>query len=467
MSNPPLFFPLRFLICFLLTVFFPAKTVFAWGEWKTECERVEDHIGEDGKLQAGGDFTHFVCTTSPQGSTTSHTLSIFVTHEEINTVFIVHGQTPLPPNYNVIALANGATHQFAPVDQSAVQEVSEDVIETAIEQQISFASVESGNPDIPYAYRFKPADQELLEKIGKETEKQLNRFRRLEIKPGIKKKIPIAGYLADHWLQIRSLIESYKSYLILCFGLTPFISLLYSQAIKDSVITYEDEPASDFHNCLVRVLVDTNVFLRDMHDQGITQENFTSLNTIEEISRGFDSQIQTFWTIGEFIDFADQSPECRCPTCPGQPHPPPTSFSNCRVNITMQTNAMITDALRLTNSDFNNRLNAEIPLSGYFSEFNGTIERPANTLFNLTVNCSTTLNTESVLHARLNEFARAPDGQPSRCECPDCPNIPTQSSQNLGVILVGATSFAVAATLAAIVMALKYGGVGIYNRIKN
>lgn len=455
MCSQPFSTSLNILTCLLLVMLIPARSVLAQGSWKSECVQISDHVNQQGRLKEQGEYTHFVCTASSHDSA-SQSISIFISNDDIHTVFIIHGQTPIPENFNVIALTNVQSHQFAPVDQDTVDLVSEDVIETAVDQQVSFVARECGSAT-PFAYGFKSADRELLEKIHKDVNKQLKRFQRLEVKPEIKKKIPMAGYIADHWPKITSAINSLKNYLIITWPVVAVASLLWSDPLRASVATYEKDQTADFKDCLVQVLVDTNELFGDMNRQGVTSEHFTSLNTIQEISDGFDGGITQFQTTGRFLGFLD--PSCACPTCPGDTAPRQARFTNCLVDVIVQTDAMIFDALRLTNSELDGFLNTEIPLSGYFANFNGSAPGAEKIVFNITSN--TTLNTATVFYANFSQFDTRVGGEESTCSCLTCPRIQTELSKNGGVLLVYFVNTAVSVMVSVAV----YAGAVIVKKI--
>ncbi|WP_145912634.1 hypothetical protein [Endozoicomonas montiporae] len=277
----------------------------------------------------------------------------------------------------------------------------------------------------------------MLEKIKKFAEDNLNERRSNDDW----EEIPDSNPILRRWPEIKKALQSIVNKAAMSWPVVIFSSVLWDQPIRQSVASFEPNPTNNFKDCPVQVLVDTNEFLGDMHRQGITAKKFTSRNTVKEISEGFNSGVSTFQTTGRFIDFLDES--CQCNTCPGDKAPHPARFSDCLVDVTIQTDVMVFDALRLTNSNLNDFLNSEVPLSGYIAKFNGTAPEAKTSVFK--INSNTTLNTATVLHASFSNFDTAPGSSRSTCGCPECPPVQTNASKNKGTILVGITNLAISA----------------------
>lgn len=272
----------------------------------------------------------------------------------------------------------------------------------------------------------------------------------------------MAGYIIRHWRDITKALQSIVNYIVLAGPVVTFGSILWDEDVRARVATFEDDPESDFKDCPVRVLVDTNEFLGDMHRQGITAKQFTSLNTIREISQGFTSGITTFQTTGRFIDFVSSA--CECSTCPGETHPHPGRFTDCLVDITIQTDVMIFDTLRLTNSNLNDFLNAEVPLSGYIAQFNGSASLAKTMIFDIKSN--TTLNTATVLYANYSKFDTLLESNRSTCGCPACSPAQTSTSKNAGAMLVGTVNLAITITAGTVLWVTVLAVSKIYSHIK-
>ena len=423
-------------LCFsvLITLLFSmpclsATTTPSTTRWKTHC-KLADHQEQDQTLSPSSPYTYYLCTSTDSESQKSQSYTLAIEPMVTNTIITWPGTIPLPENYNVVALGNPQSNEFAMIEENEIQ-VPKDTLVAAALQARELTS-HSGPPTVS-TFRYKSADQELLEKFRKSIDKELQKKQAPRLREDIKQKVPMADYIFRHWHDITRAAQSIINYVVLAWPVITFGSVLWDESLRTRVATFEDDPDHDFKDCPVRVLVDTNEFLGDMHRQGVTSRQFTSLNTIREISEGFDSKVTTFQTTGRFIDFVNQA--CQCPSCPGESQPRPHSFGDCLVDVIIQTDAMVFDALRLTNSDLNDFLNAEVPLSGYIARFNGSTPQAKTLVFDIKSN--TTLNTATVLYANFSNFDTLLGSDTTSCRCPACPPVQTNASKNAGIIVVG------------------------------
>ena len=433
--------PLRVLFLFFTIV----TSTFSLAAWNHDC-KLSDHQDQDRKLTSDSPYTYYLCTATDTDSSESISYTLSTDQVKQNTVVAIPGSTPLPNRFNVVALGNPQTGEYAMVEHNR-NPIPQDVLESLAEQAANELSGvgNCGNHQSFYTYRFKSPDEELLKRLKKFTDKELKQSRA----SNQWEEPPERSPLFRHWPEIKKALQSIANRAAMSWPVVIFSSVLWDQPVRQSVARFEPNPTNNFKGCPVKILVDTNEFLGDMYRQGITARRFTSRNTVREISEGFNSDVSTFQTTGRFIDFLDES--CQCNTCPGDTAPHPARFSDCLVDVTIQTDVMVFDALRLTNSNLNDFLNAEVPLSGYIAEFNGAAPQAKTTVFR--INSDIKLNTATILHANFSNFDKAPDSSRPTCSCPECPPTQTTSSKNAGTILVGITNLAISVAAGATIWA--------------
>ncbi|MGI9276390.1 MAG: hypothetical protein ACR2PT_16295 [Endozoicomonas sp.] len=465
-SKPPRFCLLSAVVTFTFCLIFLIPGASAGGNWSYQC-KLADHTDQNGKLVEDDQYTLFICVAINLQIQQTAQYALLV-DQEINTVWVFQ-QPPDSTQFQTIALANPQSQEFGAIEVDTVNQVLENNIEDAVQRHATQVTSTCGSA--PFAYSFKSPDQKLWEGVEKEAKKQLKRFQPPELNPQLKKAMPFIGKIAASWPQLLKFWDSLKGYLVLAGTASQFLSASYSEAVKNSVATYEPDPDYDFTNCLVQIVVNTNELLIDMERQNVTTRLFTSQYTIGEIQEDFNSQVTTFQTTGRFVSFDDQAPGCLCPACPGSSTPEPNSFSNCLVDVEIQTDVLIVDVLRLTNTDLNKRLNEESLLSGYFLDFNRTVTKPSTTVCNLitefNITSNQTLNTAMLIHGNFTGFDTPVGEESSQCGCQSCPPVQTNSSARLGTILVGITNIAITVTLAVTLMGLKHGAVKVYAQSKS
>lgn len=432
--------PLFLTILLLLTIVpFSMPCLSQSAQWQNDC-KVIDHQDQDKKLASTSPYTYYLCTSTNTESGESHSFTLMVGHDEADTVFAWPGTTSLPDSLNVVALGNPETNEYAMVEGNQVHVPQDELVAAAIHAR-DFAGVGNCGTAGFHTFKFKSADQQLLEKMHEFSKRELKKIKPPELSEEFRKKVPGAGFLAKHWPFITRSAQSIVNYTALSWGVVAFISTLWDNPIRQSVATFEPVPEDDFKNCPVQILLDTNEFLGDMFRQGVTTKWFTSQNTLREISDGLNPVVTTFQTTGRFIDFLNPSEKCQCSACPGDNTPRPARFTDCLVDVIIQTDVMVFDALRLTNSDLNNFLNSEVPLSGYIAQFNGSAPMANTIVFSIDTNA--TMNTASVLYANFSNFDTLLGSNLSTCSCPACTPVQTESSKRAGSALVGFTNLAI------------------------
>ena len=435
-------------------LFFTSSTE-ATGKWVYSCQLLE-HTDQNGKFKESSPYSHFICVTKSTATQQSSQYELLI-NDGPNIVW-VFSQPPSSSQFQIIALTNPENEEYGAIETGTIDQITEENIEDAVSLFSSQALPSCGQE--LFSYGFKSPERKLWEAVDKEAKKQLKRFQPPKLNPKITKTLPIAKRIAASWPQLLKLWDSLKGYLAVAGAATQFLSASYSDAIRESVATYHPEPLYDFTGCLIQVLVDTNELLSDMYMEGVTADHFTSLNTIDEIRANFTRDKKTFKTTGRFINFDDQSPECRCPACPGSNTPEPNSFTDCLVDVEIQTDVFIIDALRLTNSDFNKNLTSESLLSGYFLSFNRTIPAPDMAVLSIEIN--DTMSTATVLHGKFLNFDAPFGSNTSKCSCQTCPQVQTEGSEIAGTILIGITNIAITCTLAVALLAIKHAALKIY-----
>ncbi|UYM16984.1 hypothetical protein [Endozoicomonas euniceicola] len=405
---------------YLLLVTLSTVSNCAAGAWDIECQ-LKDHLDpESGKLKKDSPFSIIVCKY--KNLQTEQTTSIsFLANPQENTLVLTDTAPSESDSLEPIAVASEDLTSTALINTAETTRPNL-AFQIAIEQAIqAHANLPACGRTFPHPYAFKPIDHQLAEAARDNFDKLLGETEPPAILQALSRFRAI-NWIRANWDTVSAFINQYKSYLLGAAGGSSFLSIFYGAGLTKSFARFEPEPSYDFAGCLMTAEVKTNEFLSDMFYANVTIRQFTYENTLKEMDAGLVRTPVLVRTTGRFTGFSSHTANCRCPVCPGTTITAASGFDGCLVDFHIQTDALFAHLLDLTGGNMDRRLNAKIPIEGYFSEFDTPVG----------------ITTDS------------------QCQCLPCPKQQTEASEKIGSTMLSITNWLGAAIAAATFMTAVY-----------
>ena len=455
------------LLALLGVALLPLDAVSAPRRWITNCQ-LADETDSTGKLREGSLFTVLICTLEAQPITPQqNALAITMEEGEQHPLFVM----AIAPqeNHVVIAMANPETNVFAHIDSDSAPQVDNHVIINAVanfnyHQQVmqppqrpAVAVAEPvqaamcGNPlsisIIPYFYSNRGIDDDIMDGLSLLSKKAKRRNKPPQLNPKITAKFPILQVAAKYYPNLIKFWGTFQTYFFYLFPLASALSIIYDQAVQESVAEFEPQPEPSFNGCLMQAEVNLNELLLDMFNNKVLKERVTSRNTVREIVDAFDlaQGIGTnFSTTGEYIKTDDVADRCYC-QCDGVRDA--GNFGGCLIDLTLQSDVFERNLLDLTNSNYDSTL--------------VSLETLRNSEF-----ANSTLTTKVVLEGYFNGFDTALNSETdATCGCPRCPLTQTDSSKQLGNFLSSLSTYSLALLGTTVVIGIIKGAPYLYRKV--